>query len=110
MRKDRRPLITHDSSLLALYERARIGSTLARRASEVRAGASGQGCRIAHGQLAEKQAGFPANALGRGPKLFERSVLDLADALLADAEQVPDLPQAVRAIAREAEAKVEDLA
>jgi hypothetical protein len=58
----------------------------------------------------EQQARFPADSFRGGPQFFEGSVLDLADALLADAEQVADLAEAVGAVAGQAEAEVEDLA
>src|SRR5262245_47497887 len=62
-----------------------------------------------HPGSAQKQARLPADALGRGPQLLQRPVLDLPHALLADAEQVADLPQAVRAVAGQPEAQVEHL-
>src|SRR5262249_17730685 len=52
----------------------------------------------------------PANPLGLGSQLLQGSILDLAHALLADAEQVADLAEAVSAVPRQAEAQVEDLA
>src|SRR5262245_22799518 len=58
----------------------------------------------------QQQIRFPANALGAGAELLEGAILDLPDALLANAEQVADLPQAVSAVAGQAEAQVEDLA
>lgn len=36
--------------------------------------------------LAKKEAWFPTDAFGGGAELFQGAVLDLADALLADAE------------------------
>ena len=44
--------------------------------------------------LIEKQARFPANAFRARTELFERTVLNLTNALLADAEQMPDLTKA----------------
>ena len=60
--------------------------------------------------LLQKQVRLPADALGAGAEFLERPVLNLADTLLADSEQVADLPQAVRAVAGQAEAGVEHLA
>jgi len=39
----------------------------------------------------QQQARFPADAFGRGAELFQGAILDLADALLADAQEVADL-------------------
>jgi hypothetical protein len=39
----------------------------------------------------KQQTRLPAHALGGGPQFFKSAVLDLADALLADAQQVADL-------------------
>src|SRR5262249_1784699 len=61
-------------------------------------------------ELLQQQVRFPADALSAGTELFESAILNLTNALLADAEQVPDLPQAVRSIAGEAETQVENLA
>src|SRR5437764_1341923 len=58
----------------------------------------------------QEQARLPADALGRGPELFQGPVLDLAHPLLADPQQVPDLPEAVRPVAGQAETQVEHLA
>src|SRR4051794_23049470 len=58
----------------------------------------------------EQQARIPTDPLGGGPQLLQRPVLDLADALLADPEQVADLAQAVGAVAGQAETQVEHLA
>src|SRR5262245_53614315 len=57
----------------------------------------------------QKQAWLPANAFGAGAEFLEGPVLDLADALFANPEQVADLPQAVRATAGQAESQVEHL-
>src|SRR5262249_36182216 len=62
------------------------------------------------GRSAQQQARLPADALGGSAELLEGAVLDLADALLADAEEVPDLAEAVGAVTGEPEAEVEDLA
>src|SRR5579871_2779142 len=59
---------------------------------------------------AQQEARLPADAFGRGAKLFEGAVLDLADPLLADAEQVADLAQAVGTVAGQPETQVENLA
>ena len=48
-------------------------------------------------RLAKQQAGFPADAFSGNAQLFESAVLDLADAFLADAEQMADLAEAVGA-------------
>jgi hypothetical protein len=58
-------------------------------------------------RLLEQQRWFPANALGIGLQFLECPVLNLADALFANPEQMTNLPQAVRAIAREAKAQVQ---
>ncbi len=72
------------------------------RSRKRRAGAA-CGFAISEGQRgrvsAKQQARLPADALGGSTQLFERPVLDLTDALLADPQQVPDLPEAVRAVA-----------
>src|SRR6266481_4612104 len=60
--------------------------------------------------LPQQQARLPADALGAGAQLLQRPVLNLADAFLADPQQVADLPQAVRAVAGQAEAQVQHLA
>src|SRR5215831_5163514 len=58
----------------------------------------------------EQKTGLPADALGRGAQLFQRPVLDLTNALLADPEQVSDLAQAVGSVAGQTEAQIEHLA
>src|SRR6478672_7431399 len=58
----------------------------------------------------EQKAGLPADALGGRAQLLQGPVLDLPHALLADPQQVPDLAQAVGAVAGQAEAQVEHLA
>ena len=60
--------------------------------------------------LAEEKTRLPTDTVGRSSKLLERAVLDLPHPFFADAEQVADLAKAVRAVAGESEAKVEDLA
>src|SRR5829696_1682852 len=74
------------------------------------AGAGGP--RLASGSLTpsvEQQARLPAHALGARPQFLQRPVLDLADPLFANSQQVPDLPQAVGAAPGQAEPQVEDL-
>src|SRR5829696_9040279 len=74
------------------------------------AGAGGP--RLASGSLTpsvEQEARLPAHPLGAGPQLFQGPVLDLADPLFANSQQVPDLPQAVRAAAGQAEPQVQHL-
>src|SRR5947209_10705496 len=60
--------------------------------------------------LAKKQARLPADALGRRAQLLQRPILNLANPFLADPQQMADLPQAVRAVAGQAEAEIEDAA
>src|SRR5207302_6944719 len=50
----------------------------------------------------------PANAFGRSAELLQRAVLNLANPLLADAQQMTDLPQAVCAVAGQSETEIED--
>src|SRR6266704_3306213 len=58
----------------------------------------------------EQQTRLPADALGGGPQFLQGAVLNLTDALLTDPQQMPNLPQAVRAVAGQTEAQVEHLA
>ena len=60
-------------------------------------------------RLLKEQGWFPTDAFGRGTQLFECPVLDLAHALLADPEQMADLAEAVRTVASEAEAQIQNL-
>ena len=58
----------------------------------------------------EQKTWLPAHALGRCAEFFEGAVLNLTYAFFADTEQMADLAQAVRAVAGQAKAEVEDLA
>ena len=66
--------------------------------------------RICKNSSPQQQARLPADPFRRRPQFLKGPVLDLADAFLADAEQMADLPQAVGAVAGQAKAKIEHLA
>ncbi len=58
--------------------------------------------------LAQEQARIPSDAFGGSTKFFQGAVLNLADPLFANAEQVADLAEAVCAVAGQAEPQIED--
>jgi len=60
-------------------------------------------------RLLQQQGRLPADALGVGLEFLERPVLNLADAFLADPEQMTDLAQAVGAVTGQTESQVENL-
>src|SRR5262245_25220888 len=60
-----------------------------------------------HVQLFQQQVCLPADPFGGGAELFQSPVLDLADSLLADPQQVADLAQAVSAVTSQAEPQVQ---
>ncbi len=57
---------------------------------------------------AQEQTCFPADTFGRNPQFLQGPVLDLPHPFFADAEQMADLTQAVRAVAGQAETQVEN--
>jgi len=59
-------------------------------------------------KLLEKQISLPADAFGTGAKFFQSAVLDLSHALFADAKQMTDLPQTVRAVPGQSEPQIQD--
>src|SRR5262245_15633029 len=60
--------------------------------------------------LSQEQARLPADALSRGPELFQGAVLNLADSFLANPQKMANLPEAMRAVSGEAKAQIEHLA
>lgn len=60
------------------------------------------------GRLFQQQGRFPAHTFRAGPEFFQCPVLNLADSFFTDAEQVPDLTQAMRAASGQTEPQIEN--
>lgn len=59
-------------------------------------------------RLFQQQGRFPAHTFRAGTEFFQCPVLNLADSLFADTEQVADLAEAVRAAPGESEPQIEN--